>query len=453
MHPSDRHPALSTFVPAASRPATGTAPRTATSAAADSAAAASRAPRQTPRHAMSRVLLSGVCVLALAACDPFATDMRAGFNTSPSVEGFEAAPRPQPDARGIIAYPTYQVAVARGGDTPGSIASRIGLPAEDLARFNGMPADAVLNAGAILALPRRVAEPAAGTGTASGNVDIATLAGSAIDRAAPRQTTGTGTGAITPAAGSPTQTISSQPLAPAASSAAPAVGPEPIRHKVARGETAYSVARLYGVNVRDLAEWNGLDSSMNLREGQFLLIPVSATSATSARTASLATTAPGTGSPTPTPPSAAQALPAETPQPAAQKPSNTPASPDLGKLASASSSARFTAPVNGSIIRDFQKGKREGIDIAVAAGTPVKAAEAGTIAAITQDTDQVPIIVMRHDGGLLTVYANVDGVKVSKGDSVSRGQTIAVVGQNNPSFLHFEVRRGMEAVDPATYIN
>ena len=34
-----------------------------------------------------------------------------------------------------------------------------------------------------------------------------------------------------------------------------------------------------------------------------------------------------------------------------------------------------------------------------------------------------------------------------------RVQTIAVVGQNNPSFLHFEVRRGMEAVDPATYIN
>jgi murein DD-endopeptidase MepM/ murein hydrolase activator NlpD len=397
------------------------------------------------------MLLSGGCVLALAACDPFATDMRAGFNTSPSVEGFEAAPRPQPDTRGIIAYPTYQVAVARGGDTPGSIASRIGLPAEELARFNGMPADAVLNAGAILALPRRVAEPVAGTGTGSGNVDIATLAGSAIDRAAPRQTQGTGTGAITPAAGSPTQTISSQPLA--TSSPAPAVGPEPIRHKVARGETAYSVARLYGVNVRDLAEWNGLDSSMNLREGQFLLIPVSATSATSARTASLATTAPGAGSPTPTPPSAAQALPAETPQPAAQKPSNTPASPDLGKLASASSSARFTAPVNGSIIRDFQKGKREGIDIAVAAGTPVKAAEAGTIAAITQDTDQVPIIVMRHDGGLLTVYANVDGVKVSKGDSVSRGQAIAVVGQNNPSFLHFEVRRGMEAVDPSTYIN
>ena len=48
----------------------------------------------------------------------------------------------------------------------------------------------------------------------------------------------------------------------------------------------------------------------------------------------------------------------------------------------------------------------------------VVAAAAGTVAAITQDTAQTPIIVIRHDGGLLTVYAGVAGTTVKKGDKV-----------------------------------
>ena len=46
-----------------------------------------------------------------------------------------AAARPAADARGIISYPGYQVAVARRGDTVDSLAARIGLPAGDLAAY------------------------------------------------------------------------------------------------------------------------------------------------------------------------------------------------------------------------------------------------------------------------------------------------------------------------------
>ena len=56
-------------------------------------------------------------------------------------------------------------------------------------------------------------------------------------------------------------------------------------------------------------------------------------------------------------------------------------------------------------------------------------------------------------GNLLTVYANIKDLKVKKGDSVSRGQTIAAVRGGNPSFLHFEVREGFESVDPTPYVN
>ena len=109
-------------------------------------------------------------------------------------------------------------------------------------------------------------------------------------------------------------------------------------------------------------------------------------------------------------------------------------------------------PVSGNIIRNYQPKKNEGIDIAAAAGTPVQAAANGTVAAITQDTEQTPIIVIRHDGGLLTVYAGVAGIKVKKGDKVKRGQTIATVRSGNPAFLHFEVRRGVESTDPMPYL-
>ena len=86
-------------------------------------------------------------------------------------------------------------------------------------------------------------------------------------------------------------------------------------------------------------------------------------------------------------------------------------------------------------------------------GAVVVAAESGTVAAITRDTEQVPIVVIRHSGNLLTVYANITGITVKKGDKVSRGQTIAKVRDGNPSFVHFEVRKGFDSVDPLPYLN
>jgi murein DD-endopeptidase MepM/ murein hydrolase activator NlpD len=108
-------------------------------------------------------------------------------------------------------------------------------------------------------------------------------------------------------------------------------------------------------------------------------------------------------------------------------------------------------PVEGPILRPYSAAN-EGIDITAAPGTPVRAAGDGEVAAITQDTDQVPILVIRHADGLLTVYANIRNITVERGERVSRGQDVAEVGDGDPSFLHFEVRRGFEAVDPDRYL-
>lgn len=367
----------------------------------------------------------------LAGCNqPIDYDLRGNIGAFSTADAARTATtaRPQPDARGVISYPSYQVAVARRGDTVAEVAARVGLPAGELARYNGVDPQTPLRQGEVLALPRRVAEP---PGLQQGTVDIASLAASAID-AAPDSSSRVETTTLAPAPkGTP----------------APATGPEPVKHKVRRGETAYTIARLYQVPVKALAEWNGLGPDFEIREGQYLLIPVRNAPPPPRAESATAVTEPGVGSPTPTPPSATAPLPDEKIDPTPPEPPTV----DVGKT-TAVSQAEMEMPVQGKIIRDYQKGKNDGLDIAGTPGSPVVAATDGTVAAITSDADQVPIVVVRHSGNLLTVYANVDDIKVKKGQKVKRGQQLASLRPGDKAYVHFEVRNGFDSVDPTPYL-
>lgn len=395
-------------------------------------------------------------VLALAACtggqpgmmSDLDWDFRGGGSTLDTTEAARqaTAARPSPDANGVISYPGYQVAVARRGDTVGSVAARIGINPAELAGYNAIEANAPLRDGEVLALPRRVA---AGGGVAPGGV----ISGGTV-AAAPLPSVGGGAVSVTSIATTALDRVDSGTAARTPAAAAPndsALGAmAPTRHQVKRGETAFSIARTYNVSARALADWNGLGPQLDVREGQYLMIPTP-TGEPPARPVEVVTP-PGAGSPTPEPPSAAKPLPDEVTKPAAEAAKDKPASPDLGQQRTAASAAQFAMPAAGNIIRGYAPPKNEGIDIAAPAGTPVKAAAAGTVAAITQDTAQTPIIVIRHEGGLLTVYAGVAGITVKKGDTVTKGQTIANVRSGNPSFLHFEVRRGAASTDPMPFL-
>ena len=363
-----------------------------------------------------RMAAIGVSALALSACGDFDFDLRStagAFDTSDAARNATHS-APQPDARGVVSYPGYQVAIARRGDTVGTIAARVGLSADELSRYNAIPQNVTLREGEIIALPNRIGEPGSGV-VNPGSVDVATIAGSAINRA------------------------ENAPGLPS--------GDQPVRHRVAPGETAFSIARLYDVPVASLAEWNGLGADLALREGQFLLIPVKA--GPQVETAAISPPSrPGDGTETPLPPSATKPLPTEDAKPVAQTQQAQPAA----NQTAASDTARLRMPVQGRIIRPYERGKNEGIGIAAGAGTNVVAADAGTVAAITRDTDGVPILVLRHEGNLLTVYAGVDDLKVKKGDNVKRGQTVASVRNGDPSFLHFEVREGFDSVDPMPFL-
>lgn len=379
------------------------------------------------------LLAGGLPILLLAGCSNTANmdwDLRngnAGLDTTDAARTATVA-RPTADPRGVLSYPNYQVVIARQGDTVATVAARVGLSAQELGSYNALKPDDALRDGEVLALPRRVAAApvatAAPTAPATGGIDVGSIATTALDRV---------DGAAPAAAPAP---------------AAPAAGPEPLRHKVQRGETAYTIARLYNVSPKALAEWNGLGADLAVREGQYLIIPTAVPGA-AAPSAVAVTTAPGSGSPTPEPPSASKPLPDQKVAPASQAAENTPASPNLGKDRTAASAAAMAMPVSGTIVRAYAKGRNDGIDIQAPAGTAVKAAAAGTVAAVTKDTDGTPIVVIRHADGLLTVYAGVEGLKVAKGATVTRGQTIGVTGKSD---LHFEVRKGVDSVDPGPYL-
>lgn len=385
---------------------------------------------------LHRLALCGCAALALTACDkPLDFDLRGltdAFSTAPAALEAKTAAKPKPDSNGVISYPNYQVAVARKGDTIDTLANRIGLSPSELAKYNGIPDGVELRSGEVIALPRRIGTAtteATPTGTiASGErIDVSSLANEVL----------TETPLDTPAATStPKPSLSD-------------ISTEPVRHQVKRGETAYSIARQYGVSVRALSDWNGLGSDLAVQEGRYVLIPVK-TSQTTAVAPAPSTPAPGTGTITPTPPSAAAPLP--DPKEATAEPvkPSTPA-PNLGNTQT--SSSEMVKPVSGPIIRDYDKAKSKFVLFSAPAGSTVKAAKAGTVKLVSTNADGVQIMVVDHGNGLQTAYSFIDKLSVKKGDKVSKGQNIAKVTANEFNALQFMVFKGTQTVDPSPYLN
>ena len=122
--------------------------------------------------------------------------------------------------------------------------------------------------------------------------------------------------------------------------------------------------------------------------------------------------------------------------------------------------AEFRWPARGHIVQSFgEKGgvKSDGINIALPEGTPVKAAESGVVAYAGNELKGYGnLVLIRHDNGFVSAYANNGDIKVKKGDVIRRGQVVATSGQTgnvtSPQ-LHFELRKGSTPVDPMQYLS
>lgn len=244
-------------------------------------------------------------------------------------------------------------------------------------------------------------------------------------------------------------------------------------HAVVPGDTLYEISRRYGIDMATLARANRLRPPYALIAGRRLRIPDAGSRRASAPTpvgAAPPRIAAPIATPTPAPAATPTAAPTATPTPApAGMPTAAPAAPippakplpaQVAASPKGSATARFYWPVKGQVIARF--GRRpgglynEGINIAAPKGTPVRAAAAGVVAyAGNQLRGYGRLVLIRHPGGWITAYAHNDAILVRVGQHVRRGQTIARVGASgrvrSPQ-SHFEIRRGIRAIDPETLL-
>jgi murein DD-endopeptidase MepM/ murein hydrolase activator NlpD len=205
-------------------------------------------------------------------------------------------------------------------------------------------------------------------------------------------------------------------------------GPPPgLWHQAHAGEKPDALAQRYRVPLEDILESNGLEAESRLRDGQVVFIPGGNTD--QVRRASRAT------------------APSSQPERTGQRA----AAPGRGDLL-------WPVPA-GKVTSGFgPRGKRphEGIDLAASEGEKVLAAADGTVIyAGSGVRGYGNLILLRHPGGLITVYAHNRSNLVKEKETVRAGQVIAEVGHTgnaSANHLHFEVRRGEVPEDPLAHL-
>lgn len=164
------------------------------------------------------------------------------------------------------------------------------------------------------------------------------------------------------------------------------------------------------------------------------------------------------------------AVPTATPTPVAT-PKPTPVPTPNPTPAPTVKAAVYTWPVNGEIIRDYSLEvvaydetmgdwrTHEGLDLSAPLGTQVLAVADGTVSAIYADPLMGQTVVIAHDGGVNSLYANLTTMPtVEVGDTVTTGMVIGSVGKTaiaegeKASHLHFEMTEAGVSVDPENYL-
>ena len=207
--------------------------------------------------------------------------------------------------------------------------------------------------------------------------------------------------------------------------------PRDRQHVVGRGETIYGISRAYEIDAYALATANGLVAPFALRVGQVLRIPASGNESAALERN---TTKPVISAGRP-------AVPASVPRPPPAR-------------------GGFVWPLQGKVISSFgakSKGlHNDGINIAAPRGTPVRAAENGVVAYAGNELRGFGnMLLIKHSGGWVTAYAHNEKLLVKRGDKVRRGQVVARVGSSGSVTkpqLHFELRKGKQAVDPRKHL-
>ena len=126
-----------------------------------------------------------------------------------------------------------------------------------------------------------------------------------------------------------------------------------------------------------------------------------------------------------------------------------------GDTAAGGEEITWTWPASGKLVGTFSEGGNKGIDINGKAGDAVLAAGGGKVVySGTGLRGYGKLVIVKHNNTYLTAYAHNQNVLVKEGQSVSKGQKIAEMGNTDADQvkLHFEIRRQGKPVDPLKHL-
>lgn len=260
----------------------------------------------------------------------------------------------------------------------------------------------------------------------------------------------------------------------------------PASHTVRQGETLYSVAFLYGLEVSQVAAWNGLKPPYTIYKGQHLRLrppAPAALPATRSRTAHAANErrAPVPRSvpkprPAPAPPplspsvpktrAVAASQPKTTARPAAKAPTAAQPPPPAAAPVQVATTPRvmlssdrlgWAWPAVGPLLRAYDGSSegRKGISIGGSSGQPVLAAASGKVVYSGSGLGGYGrLIIIKHNKEFLSAYAHNRKLIANEGEWVEKGQEIALMGNSGTDRvqLHFEIRKLGKPVDPLQYL-
>lgn len=268
----------------------------------------------------------------------------------------------------------------------------------------------------------------------------------------------------------------------ATSTAAVAAATDPDSYVVKAGDTLYSIARDHGMDRRELISLNGIDNPNRITVGQVLKIrpSVSTSPVTSeavvARPIDSGSTveqrplgaAAGSSDRLKRLPLAGKEAYSDQALARAQSPDQPKSETAVAPKSEASGEARATDapatggdelawswPASGKTVGTYGESGNKGVDIAGKAGDPVLAAADGKVVySGTGLRGYGKLVILKHNATYLSAYAHNQTILVKEGQSVTKGQKIAEMGNSDADQvkLHFEVRRQGKPVDPMKYL-
>ncbi|KAA0245001.1 MAG: LysM peptidoglycan-binding domain-containing protein [Candidatus Brocadia sp. AMX2] len=202
----------------------------------------------------------------------------------------------------------------------------------------------------------------------------------------------------------------------------PSISGEKTTYVVKKGDTLWRISKNYGVSVDTILRANHIGNTKDLKVGQKLIIPTAGKSYTSfASHSSCAST--------------------------------------TSNVTGGVSARGFIWPVKGQIVSQFGETrngvKNSGIYILPQPGQKVVAAKKGTVEAVTDADDGMRAIVIKHEGGVRTIYGCCCNPVVGEGSYVEQGQPIANAnpgGTGKSQEVNFKIYVKDKPVNPMSYL-